>query len=137
MSWGVGVASVHAARQSRHQVVSGWRQKDAAIYVVSTLNLVRTRDGQALPGVLTEHLGVERFDVYVDGQTRGLYFIELQRADGSRVGTLAYHMGWLKPQAVSALSSQLGLARATGQVSRDYKTDFKQLIGSFTSTMPS
>ncbi len=109
-----------------------WQQHDAAVYVVSTLNLLRTPSGQ----LLIERLNVARFDVYADLAKEDLYFIQLRSSHGGLVGVLAYQMGWAKPEALSRSTSRLGIERASRTVWRAYRADHKQLIGSFTSTIP-
>ena len=109
-----------------------WQQRDTAVYVVSTLNLVRTPAGQPL----VEKLNAARFDVYADLARADLYFIILRSRDGSVVGAFAYQLGWAKPRSISRSTRLLGIERAPRSVVLAFRTDHKQLIGSFTSTMP-
>ena len=125
--------SVHAASGPvQPQGQPSWQQRDAAVYVVSTLNLLRTPSGQ----LMVVKLSVARFDVYADLSRDDLYFIELRARGGTPIGALAYQMGWTKPQALSRSLGRLGIAHATRTVFRAYRLDEKQLIGSFTSTVP-
>ena len=66
-----------------------------------------------------------------------LYFIQLKRADGATAGTLAYQMGWMKPQSVTATTNRFGITAAAASVVQAYQSDPTRLIGSFTSTFPS
>jgi hypothetical protein len=109
-----------------------WQQRDTAAYVVSTLNLLRTPGGQ----LMVVKLNAGRFDVYSDLSRDDLYFIELRARGGAPIGALAYQLGWTKPQALSRSLGRLGIGRASRTVFRAYRLDEKQLIGSFTSTVP-
>jgi hypothetical protein len=109
-----------------------WQQRDTAVYVVSTLNLLRTPSGQ----LVVDRLDVSRFDVYADVVKDGLYFIQLHAKSGALVGAVAYQLGWTKPQALSRSVGRLGVDRASRIIFRAYRADHKQLIGSFTSTVP-
>jgi hypothetical protein len=55
-----------AAHAASHRNASNWKQHDIAVYVVSTLNLLHTHNGQALTATLAQHLGVTHYDVYAD-----------------------------------------------------------------------
>ena len=109
-----------------------WQQRDTAVYVVSTLNLLRTPSGQ----LMVVKLNVARFDVYADLVRDDLYFIELRARGGTPIGAAAYQLGWAKPQALSRSLGRLGIVHASRIVFRAYRSDEKQLIGSFTSTVP-
>jgi len=111
-----------------------WAEHDTAVYVVSTLNLVRTHR-HSLPDRLT-HFGITRYEVYSDLDKADVYFIELRRADGTIVGALVYRMGWLKPESVSLFTDRLGVQKAPRPLVEAYESDRKALIGSFTSTLP-
>ncbi len=111
-----------------------WQQHDAAVYVVSTLNVLGRTHGGSIQQTL-QRLNVAHIDVYSDTVLSGLYFLELKRDNGSIVGSLAYEMGWPKPRRVS-WSSGKGVPTVSPQIVQAYKTDPKTLIGSFTSTLP-
>ena len=42
-----------------------WGQHDTAVYVVSTLNLLRTKKGNPMVNVMKRQLGVDHYNVYV------------------------------------------------------------------------
>lgn len=131
------VSPVGAAGQptrAHHSV--NWAARDTAVYVVSTLNLLHTRQGHLVTAVL-EHHGVAHFDVYADATTDGLYFVLLRKDSGSTVGAFAYQMGWSRPQSLFGVTDRFStIQRTTAGVRQDFKSDSKLLIGSFTSTMP-
>jgi hypothetical protein len=119
---------------SHHSV--NWATRDTAVYVVSTLNLLHTRQGHLVPAVLQTH-GVTHFDVYADSDTDGLYFVLLRKDNGSTVGGLVYQMGWSRPQSLFGVTDRFTtIQHAASNVRQSYKSDNKLLIGSFTSTMP-
>lgn len=128
---------VHPVLAADHHNASNWSQRDRAVYVVSTLNLLHTRGGHLLTSMLEHKFGVSRYDVYSDKQVVNLYFIEAKKADGSSVGALAYQMGWLMPLSLSATLDKLHVRHASSSASSAYRDDAKQLIGSFTTTVPS
>jgi hypothetical protein len=104
--------------------------------VVSTLNLLRTKDGHSLVTTFTRTLDVSHFDVYSDVADAGLYFVVLRRDDGSSAGELAYQMGWSKPRSTTPSMARLGISTAPFKVVQESKTDPRHKIGSFTSTLP-
>jgi hypothetical protein len=126
-----------AAHAASHRNASNWKQHDIAVYVVSTLNLLHTHNGQALTATLAQHLGVTHYDVYADQQVANLYFIEPRKDDESSVGALAYQMGWVAPMSVSSSFNKLHVRHAPNADYSAYRNDLKQLIGTFTSTVPS
>lgn len=133
-----GVLPTHAASTTQtHQHTTNWNQHDTAVYVVSTLNLLHTRDGRAFSSLLSGRLNVTRFDVYADITTPDLYFIQLRRDDGSVAGAFAYRMGWSKPQVLFLSVSKSVAHRGNDKIQAAYRADGKQLIGSFSSTLPS
>src|SRR5437764_2896343 len=75
----VSAASSSTAKQ--HAI--DWNQRDTAVYVVSTLNLLHTKKGQAATSLWNHKLGVSHYDVYDDLNDSSLYFILLKRDDGS------------------------------------------------------
>jgi hypothetical protein len=141
----MGLAPAHAAGSSVSTGKTDWNQRDTATYVVSTLNLLRTRTGKAVPSILAKRLHVARYDVFQDAADSGLFFIELKQTTGRLVATFVYHMGWVKPQFISdsgsrssfLASSRYRTPRASEQMAQAYHTDPKILIGTFTSTLPS
>lgn len=131
-------ANAMAAGNSHHQsTAANWNQRDTAIYVVSTLNLLRTTKGQNLPWLLTSRLGISHFDVYADDQVNNLYFVELRRDNGDIAGALGYQMGWFKPRSVTSFTDKLGVPKGSARLVNAYKNDSRQFVGSFTSTLPS
>jgi hypothetical protein len=130
------VAPAHAAGNGQRQQKVNWNQRDTAVYVVSTINLVRSRSGKALATALAGKLDVTRYVVYDDSALTDLYFVELKRDDGSVAGTLAYQLGWPKPRTVTQSLTKLGVAAASADIADAYHTDPKVLIGSFSSTLP-
>lgn len=131
-------ASVLAAGNTSHQPRPlDWGQRDTAVYVVSTLNLLHSPRGGSMATRLTRRLGIARFDVYADTRVTDLYFIELRRQNGDIAGAFAYQMGWVKPLSVTAFCDRLGAPRAPARIVESYRNDSRQFIGSFTSTMPS
>lgn len=127
---------VHAAGNGSHQHEVNWAQRDTAIYVVSTLNLVRTSRGQPFGPTVMSTMDVTHFDVYADLDRVNIYFIELKRDDGSTAGILIYKMGWLKPRSISGFNAQMGLQQAPWSLAQAYRIDTKQLMASFTSSLP-
>lgn len=126
----------YAAGNSIRPTASDWQQHDTAVYVVSTLNLLHTRHGQPVAQVFAHRLGVTRYDVYGDLNSKDLYFIELKRASGSLAAVFGYRMGWIRPVAVLFTNHVLRAAKATPDVAEAYRSDNKQLIGTFQSTLP-
>jgi hypothetical protein len=120
-----------------HSSTTNWQQYDTAVYVVSTVNLLHTRNGHPVLPILRRRLGVVRLDVYADRTQSNLYFIQFKRADGSGPGALAYEMGWVKPESVTNSCSHFGIVQAPANIVQDYQNDSTQLIGSFTSSFPS
>jgi hypothetical protein len=130
------IVPAQAAGTSVHQHLS-WSQRDAAVYVVSTMNLLRSRDGHTLAGILMQKYDVTQFNVYDDLASPDLYFIELKRDDGTTFGALAYQMGWSRPMSLSSSLDRFHLRRAPQSADAAYHSDPKALIGSFSSTVPS
>jgi hypothetical protein len=120
-----------------HHNSTSWSQRDRAVYVVSTMNVLHCRSGRLLTDMLVRKFGVTHYDVYADQQSSELYFIEPKRDDGTSAGSLAYQMGWAAPMSVSTFLDKLHIHHAPGSAVSAYRNDLKQLIGSFTSTIPS
>ena len=133
---GIWAAPTYAAGTGSRQHETNWNQRDTAIYVVSTLNLVRTTGGRPFAQAVSSDLDVTHFDVYADFNRSGLYFIQLKGDDGTTAAVLAYQMGWLKPQSVSGLGRRFGLRPATSSIVQAYRSDTRGFMQSFTSTMP-
>jgi hypothetical protein len=139
----LGVAAVfmstvpaHAAGSTSHAPAPNWAQHDTAVYVVSTLNLLHTKKGQSITAFLTRKLAVTQYDVLADASVSDLYFIELRRDDDTVAGALAYQLGWPKPQILTLALPQGVCKHAAGRIMQAYRSDPKQLIGSFSSTLP-
>lgn len=129
------VAPVQAQGTGSHSKTPvNWQQRDTAIYVVSTLNLLTHRPNGTTQQWL-QRLQITLLDVYADSNQAGLYFIALERADGSTAGTLAYELGWAKPRRI-AWQAGHGIPAVSAAIAQAYRTDTKTLIGSFTSTLP-
>lgn len=128
------VAPVAAASAGKG---TDWNQRDTAIYVVSTLNLLHTTKGHPDAEIFSHRMHVARYNVYADSSKASLYFVQLKRGDGSVAGVLAYQMGWVRPKAVTNFADRLNISRSSSEIRDAYSRDAKQLIGSFTSTLPS
>ncbi len=122
-------------RESSGKAVD-WKQRDTAMYVVSTVNLLRTSSGHPLARIAERRLDVARYDVYADASLPDLYFIQLTRDDGTVAGGLVYQMGWPKPQSVTTKINTLGVTPAPPRLADAYKSDQLTLIGTFSTTMP-
>jgi hypothetical protein len=122
--------------RNQSQTAVDWNTHDTAVYVVSTVNLLRTRSGRVMLPVLRHRLGVRRYNVYSDATASDMYYIDLLKSDGTVAGTLAYRMGWQKPMSLSSALDSLGVTHASDSVVAGYKSDKKTLIGSFSSTLP-
>jgi hypothetical protein len=132
-AWVVPVHAQGSGSQGKSPV--NWQQRDTATYVVSTLNVLGRTRTHTIQQVF-QRLNITRIDVFADSAHANLYFIELQRDDGSTAGSLAYQMGWRKPRRISWPAGRTIPAVAT-TIAQAYKTDARTLIGSFTSTLPS
>ena len=130
-----GEQSVRVSHAQQRSTID-WGTHDTAVYVVSTVNVLRTRTGRPIGRLLRHKLGVRRYNVYADGEVTDLYFIDMVKLDGTSIGTLAYKMGWQKPMSLSSVFDNLSISQAPNTISTGYKSDKKTLIGSFTSTMP-
>jgi hypothetical protein len=131
----LSVVPASAAKNPTHGQTN-WGQKDTAVYVVSTLNLLRERHGRPISDILSKRYAIAHYDVYSDSQQSDSFFIELKLADGSMFGAFAYHMGWTKPMSVSTSLDPLHVRHAVAEIQKEFAADAKQLIGSFTSTLP-
>lgn len=125
----------HAAADGVVTAPGTFSDQDTAVYVVSTLNLVRTGDRQSLVSVLTERYGAVRFAVWEDLVTQ-TFVIEAKRADGSNAAMLVYRLGWDKPYSYSRLTAALGVPRSPRGVEGHFRSHAKRLLGSFSSTLP-
>jgi hypothetical protein len=113
-----------------------WSQYDTAVYVVSTLNVVRTRDAQPLVPLLAARYGVVRYAIWQDLQAID-YVIQPKRASGRNAGMLVYRLGWDKPYSFSRFTHKLGVPGPPQPIPGNFQTDSKKLIGTFASTLPS
>ncbi|GAC1463565.1 MAG: hypothetical protein PVSMB7_05380 [Chloroflexota bacterium] len=129
-------AALAAGNTSHQPRPVDWNQRDTAVYVVSTLNLLHNKKGVSIAPWLSARKGISRFDVYADTQSGNLYFVELRRDSGDIVGAFAYQMGWFKPKSVTTFTDKLGTSRAPSSIVDAYKNDSRQFLGSFTSTLP-
>ncbi|HEX6509443.1 MAG TPA: hypothetical protein VF221_17580, partial [Chloroflexota bacterium] len=78
----VSTAPAYADGTASHsKAVVNWQQRDTAVYVVSTLNLLNRSRSHTMQQVL-QGLGVTHIDVYADNARPDLYFIELMHDDG-------------------------------------------------------
>jgi len=78
---------------------------------------------------------IRTFEVLADTRTQGLYFILLERLNGTSAGVLTYQMGWVKPKAITKFPPWFGILKAP-DLAESYRHDPKKLIGSFNSTLP-
>ncbi len=131
----IGIIPANAAVHADQRAVN-WTQHDTAVYVVSTLNLLRTRSGRPFTSIWVRRGRVTHFDVYADGSQDNLYFIEIKRSDHLMVGALAYQMGWDKPRIVTSSITKFHIPSAPDRVIQSYQNDVKTPIGSFTTTLP-
>lgn len=120
----------------RNESVTNWGQRDTAVYVVSTLNLLHMRGGRPVVPMLDHRLSVTHFDVFADQSEPGMYFINLKRDDGSVAGSFVYQMGWAKPQLLKIDLTRQVAHRASASIRQEFHTDPKMLIGIFNSTLP-
>jgi hypothetical protein len=131
----VTVVPVHAAESGSHgKSPVNWQQRDTAVYVVSTLNLLGRTQNHTVQQMF-QRLNITHLDVYADNVQANLYFIELRRDDYTTAGSLAYEMGWSKPKRISWPAGK-SIPAVTSAIAQAYRTDDKTLIGSFTSTLP-
>jgi hypothetical protein len=129
------VVPVHAAGSGSHgKSPANWQQRDTAVYVVSTLNLLGRTQNHTVQQVF-QRLNITHLDVYADNDQPNLYFIELKRDDDTTAGSLAYEMGWSKPKRISWPAGK-SIPVVSSVIAQAYRTDDKTLIGSFTSTLP-
>jgi len=134
---GVTPASAHSRFHHDDRHATNWTQRDTAIYVVSTLNLLRTHRGHTIPDMLQHRFGVRSFDVFADTQATNLYYIELDKSSGETLAAFAYQLGWMKPVLVySHVPLPPIVHSATVKIIQSYQTDKKTLIGDFNSTTP-
>jgi len=131
----ISIIPAHASGHADQRAVN-WNQHDTAVYVVSTLNLLRTHGGRPFTSIWVRKGRVTHFDVYADGSQDNLYFIEMKRSDNSMVGALAYQMGWDKPRTVTSSITRFHIPSAPDRVIQSYQSDVKTPIGSFTTTLP-
>jgi hypothetical protein len=125
-----------AAHGSKSSSTTNWNQRDTAVYVVSTLNLLRTTNGRPASVTYASRFDITKYSVLADSKVDGLYFVELKRDDGTVFGAYAYQMGWAKPQALTSSVKRYGAKRAPSDIVSDYKSDPKTELATFTSTVP-
>jgi hypothetical protein len=135
LGFAVSVVPVHAQGSGAHgKSPVNWQQRDTAMYVVSTLNLLGHTKHHTVQQVF-QQLNITRIDVYADTNRADLYFIELKRDDMSVAGSLAYQLGWSKPKRIS-WSAIKSIPTVATSIAQAYKLDSKTLIGTFTSSLP-
>lgn len=125
-----------AAKTSHPAHDMNWQQHDTAVYVVSTLNLIRAPNGSPISTLLESKLNVSEYRVFADLQDSDMFYVDVRRDNGSLVGTYVYQMGWLKPRALSAALIRYGAQAAPSKYFAEYHSDTKLLLGTFTSTLP-
>jgi hypothetical protein len=113
---------------------STWMDHDTAVYVVSTLNLLRTPRGHSSTRLLVRKMHATHVEVWKDLKVDGLFFIEFKRDDSSIVGALAYEMGWTKPAGVLPIMDRFGVTPAPAAVVKAFKIDPTRLLESFGSS---
>lgn len=108
-----------------------WNNYDTAVYVESKINLLSARLPGQLSDALAQGAGVTRFEVLADIRRHSLYFIRLDRSDGTTVGVLVYQMGWRVPREVTGAPPILHAVQASAPYLRAYVTDTLTAIGTF------
>lgn len=135
LGFAMSVVPAHAQGSGAHgNAPVNWQQRDTAVYVVSTLNLLGHARNHTVQQMF-QHLNITRIVVYADNDQANLYFIELKRDDSSTAGILAYQLGWPKPKRIS-WSAGKAIPSVNSGIAQAYRTDSKTLIGTFTSTLP-
>jgi hypothetical protein len=129
-------APAHAATHRSSQSDVNWAQRDTAVYVVSTLNLLHTSAGQPMTDVFKNQFHVKRYVVEADAVVPDLYFIDLLGKSQTVVGVFAYKMGWQKPQVITDFTIA-GLPHASADIVSAYRTDHHTRVATFRSTLPS
>jgi hypothetical protein len=129
-------APANAAHRRASQTSINWAQRDTAVYVVSTLNLLRTDTGQPITNLFKFQLHVKHYTVEADAVVPDLYFINLVNKSKTVVGTFAYKMGWQKPQAITEFAVA-SLPRAPADIVTAYRADRHLKVATFNSTLPS
>jgi hypothetical protein len=117
-------APANAAHRRANQATVNWQQHDTAVYVVSTLNLLRSDTGQPMTSVFKGQLHVKRYLVEADTVVPDLYFIELISKSHTVVATFAYKMGWQKPMAISDVGMQ-SVPRAPADIVTAFRVDHR------------
>jgi hypothetical protein len=130
------VVPTNAAHRRSNQTGVDWATRDTAVYVVSTLNLLRTDGGQPMTQIFKSQLHVKRYVVEADMSVPDLYFVELLGKSKSPVGVFAYKMGWQKPQAITDFGYS-NLPHAPQDIVTAYKLDHRAKVATFKSTLPS
>ena len=129
------ISPVEARGSGAAKSTVNWQQRDTAVYVASTLNLLGRSRNHTVQA-LFQRLNITRIDVYADTQQHDLYFIDLKQLDGAIAGSLAYEMGWAKPKRIEWTAART-VPTVSASIVQAYKTDAKTLIGSFTSALTS
>lgn len=134
---GNGTKSSNPPASTQSTTSVNWNQRDTAVYVVSTINLLHNHKGRSLTSVFKRHLNVAKYEVWADQSNSSLYFIQMKTDSGQTVAGLAYQMGWQKPRGLSGSLQRLGVQPAPDAVDQAFKNDPKTLISTFTTTLPS
>lgn len=129
-------APANAAHKHTTQKAVNWVQRDTAVYVVSTLNILRLDNGQPVSTLFKNQLHVKQYTVEADAVVPDLYYINLVKANKTVAGTFAYKMGWQKPAAITDFGVQ-SIPRAAPDIISSFHTDHRTKVASFTSTLPS
>jgi hypothetical protein len=132
----VVAAPANAAHRRDTATRVNWAQHDTAVYVVSTLNLLRLQNGQPVTNLFKNQLHVKKYTVEVDTVVPDLYFIDLVNRSNANVGTFAYKMGWQKPEAITDFGVTT-VPRATPEIVTAYRSDHRSKVATFNSTLPS
>jgi hypothetical protein len=112
-----------------------WERQDQAAYVVSTLNLLRSRTGRSIVASWQRSRYSHRFSVYADTRARNLYFIEVDRMHNDARGVLVYRLGWQRPRAITPWPKAYRVRAAPRSLMNAFRRDPKALIGSFSSIL--
>lgn len=129
-------APANAAHRQDTRSHVNWAQRDTAVYVVSTLNLLRLDNGQPITNLFKYQLHVKKYTIEADTSVPDLYFIDLVNKSNTVVGTFVYKMGWQKPEAITDFGVST-VPRATPDLANAYRTDHRAKVATFSSTLPS
>lgn len=120
------------AREKGHRGLS-WRERDRAVYVVSTLNAPLCGDNQQLSSVLKNDYGARLYYVARSTAMRDVYYVLVRQADQSPVGVFVYKFGWKLPQGVQ---DPRCVAIASPKIGNSFNSHRWKIEAHFTSTYP-